>query len=114
MARRRGLGIFGLPLSTMLDWCKRTAARYRRFAGAGQLRIVGREDQFESAQSAKSSQPLYVDFDGDRVELNEFIKILRIGDRIRVFCNDGVLVAEKISHQQLKLIHVRTMSELVH
>ncbi|HKW33678.1 MAG TPA: hypothetical protein VJN92_11780 [Candidatus Acidoferrum sp.] len=106
--------IFGFPLSTMLDWCKRTAGRYGRFAGTGHLRMVGREDQFEGAQPANASQPLYVDFEGDRVELNELIKILRIGDRIRVFCDDGVLVAEKISHHQLKLIHVKTMSELVH
>lgn len=114
MARRRGMGTFGSPLATMLDQCKRTAARYRRFVGADQLSLVGQEDQFEGGQTADSSQPLYVECDGDRVELDEFIRILRIGDCIRVFCDDGVVVAEKVSHHQLKLIHVRTMSESVH
>jgi len=48
------------------------------------------------------------------MELEELIKVLRIGERIRVFCDDGVIVAEKISQTQFKLIHCQTMSELVH
>jgi hypothetical protein len=46
--------------------------------------------------------------------LTEFIKTLSIGDRIRVFCDDGVVVAEKISQTQFKEIHVEIMAELVH
>jgi hypothetical protein len=39
---------------------------------------------------------------------------LRVGERIQVLCDDGVIVAEKISHTQFKLIHCQAMSELVH
>jgi hypothetical protein len=48
------------------------------------------------------------------VALPEFIKTLSIGDRIRVFCDDGVVVAEKISQTQFKEIYVEVMAELVH
>jgi len=60
------------------------------------------------------SHPLNVGFAGKSVELREVTKVLRIGDRIRVLCDDGVLVAEKISETQFKLIHAETMAELVH
>ena len=76
--------------------------------------MVGRENQFEVARVMNVSHPLYVDFAGKRVELREFTKLLRTGDRIRVLCDDGVLVAEKISQTQFKLIHTETMTELVH
>jgi hypothetical protein len=103
-------------VSAVLDWCKRTAGKYRRFAGsiADQLRMVGRENQFDVARVMNVSQPLHVDFAGERVELREFAKVLSIGDRIRVLCDDGVLVAEKISQTQFKLIHAGTMTDLVH
>jgi hypothetical protein len=103
-------------VSAVLDWCKRTAGKYRRFAGsiADQLRMVGRENQLDVARVMNVSQPLHVDFAGERVELREFAKVLRIGDRIRVLCDDGVLVAEKISQTQFKLIHAETMTDLVH
>jgi hypothetical protein len=55
-----------------------------------------------------------VDFAGEPVALTEFIKTLSIGDRIRVFCDDGVVVAEKISQTQFKEIHVEMMADLVH
>ena len=60
------------------------------------------------------NHPLHVDFAEKSVELRELTKVLRIGDRIRVLCDDGVLVAEKISETQFKLIHAETMAELVH
>ena len=116
MSKKRGICAVGLPPSAVLDWCKRTADRYRRFAGriADQLRMVGRENQLDFARVMNTSDPLYVDFAGKRVELREFIKRLRIGDRIRVLCDDGVLVAEKISETQFTLIRAQTMTELVH
>jgi hypothetical protein len=106
----------GLSLSEALDRYKRTADRYRRLAGriADQLRMVGREKQLEVTRVMNVNHPLHVDFDGKPVELREFVKVLSIGDRIRVFCDDGVLVAEKISQTQFKLIHAETMAELVH
>jgi len=116
MSKKRGIWAVGLPPSALLDWCKRTADRYRRFAGriADRLRTVGRENQLDFAQVMNTSDPLYIDVAGKRVELRELIKLLRIGDRIRVFCDDGVLVAEKISETQFTLIHAQMMTELVH
>jgi hypothetical protein len=106
----------GLSQSTVLDWCKRTAGRYRRFARriADQLRMAGRENQFEVARVMNVNHALHADFGGKRVELGEFIKVMSIGDRLRVLCDDGLLVAEKTSETQFKLIHAETMTELVH
>jgi len=39
------------------------------------------------------------------MEFEEVVKVLNIGDRIRVLCDDGVVVAEKISPTQFELIH---------
>jgi hypothetical protein len=116
MSKKRRIWAVGLPPSAVLDWCKRTGDRFRRFAGriADQLRMVGRENQLDFARVMNTSDPLYVDFAGKRVELREFIKLLSIGDRIRVFCNDGVIVAEKISETQFTLIHAQPVTELVH
>jgi hypothetical protein len=60
------------------------------------------------------SHPLHVDFAGKPVALTEFIKTLNIGDRIRVFCDDGVVVAEEIAQTQFKEIRVEMMARLVH
>ena len=76
--------------------------------------MVGRENQSEVARVVNVSHPAHVDFARKSVELRELTKVLRIGDRIRVFCDDGVLVAEKISETEFKLIHAETMAELVH
>jgi hypothetical protein len=116
MLKKRGIWAVGVPLSVVLDLCKGTADRYRRFAGriADRFRMAGRENQMEVARVMKVSHPLQADFAGKPVELTEFIKTLSIGDRIRVFCNDGVVVAEKISQAQFKEIHFEPMAELVH
>jgi hypothetical protein len=116
MLKKRGIWAVGLRLSAVLGWCKRTTGKYRRFAGRipDQLRMVGRENQFEAARVMDLSHPLHADSAGKRVELKEFTKVLRVGDRIRVLCDDGVLVAEKISQTQFKVIHTETMAKLVH
>ena len=116
MSIKRGIWAVGLPLSVVLDWCKRTVGRYGRVAGriADQLRMVGREKQLEVTRVMNVNHPLHVDFDGKPVELREFVKVLSIGDRIRVFCDDGVVVAEKISPTQFREIHAEPMAELVH
>jgi hypothetical protein len=72
------------------------------------------ENQFEIARTTSNSQPLQLDFASELVELKEFAKILNIGDHIRVFCNDGVLVAEKVSQTQFKVLYSEMMSEQVH
>jgi hypothetical protein len=76
--------------------------------------MVGRENPFEVERVLNVSHPLHVDFSGKRVELRDFTDVLSIGDRIRVLCDDGVLVAEKISETQFKLIHAEPMTDLVH
>jgi len=116
MSIKRGIWAVGLPLSVVLDWCKRTVRRYRRDPGriADQSRLVGKENQFEATGLMNLAHPLHADLAGECVELKEFTKILSIGDRIRVLCDDGVLVAEKISETQFKVIHAEMMAELVH
>jgi len=116
MSTKRGIWAVGLPLSVVLDWCKRTVGRYRQVPGktADQSRLAGRENQFEAARVVNLSHPLYADLAEECVELKEFTKVLSIGDRIRVLCDDGVLVAEKISETQFKVIHAEMMAELVH
>jgi hypothetical protein len=76
--------------------------------------MVGRRKQFEVTEVMKVSPPFHADFAGMRVELKEFTRELSIGDRIRVLCDDGVLVAEKVSETQFRVIHAQTTAELVH
>ena len=54
-----------------------------------------------------------VDIDGGIVEFNEFIKSLQVGDRVRAFCDDGVIEAEKISATRFKLIYAVETSESI-
>ncbi len=116
MSKRRGTWTISLPFSAALDECKRTACRYWRFASGIVWSIAARlrHDQFEVARPTNVSPPLEIDFCQQRMELEEFIRVLSIGDRVRVLCDDGVVVAEKISQTQFKLIHCRMMSELIH
>ncbi len=116
MSKKLGVWVFGLPLIALLNWCGRTAGRYRQRARriAQQLRMVGRRKQFEAAEVIKVSPPFHADFAGSPVELREFTRVLSIGDRIRVLCDDGVLVAEKVSETQFRVIHAQAMAELVH
>lgn len=115
MSKRHGTWI-GLLFSAALDQCKKTAYRYWRFASGIAWSIAAplRHHQLEIARPTNVSPPLEIDFCQRRMELEEFIRVLSIGDRIRVLCDDGVVVAEKISQTQFKLIHCQMMSELVH
>jgi hypothetical protein len=116
MSKRRGIWGVGLSLLAALDWCKRTAGRYWPFSAGIVWSITRghRQDQVEGGQSTKVGHPVQIEFGGERIELKEFTKVLNIGDRIRVLCDDGVLVAEKISPTQFKLIQAQMLSELVH
>jgi hypothetical protein len=112
MSKRREIWAASWPLSAALGWWKKTAGRYWRFAVST---MNGRqENQFEIARTTDNSQPLQLTFASELVELKEFAKILNIGDHIRVFCDDGVLVAEKISQTRFKVLYSETMSERVH
>jgi hypothetical protein len=116
MSKRCGIWGIGLSLLAALDWCKRTAGRYWPFSAGIVWSITRghRHDQVEGGQSTTVGHPVQIEFCGERRELKEFTKALNIGDRIRVLCDDGVLVAEKISQTQFKLIHAQMLSELVH
>jgi hypothetical protein len=115
MSKRCGIWGISSSLLAALDWCKRTAGRYWPFSGGIVWSITPghRHDQVEGGQSTKVGHPVQIDFCGEHIELKEFMKALNIGDRIRVLCDDGVLVAEKISQTQFKLIHAQMLSELV-
>jgi len=82
--------------------CERTAVG---------LRMTRQE---EESQIAKDMQPVHVDFIGNSIELGQLVDALRIGDRVRVLCNDGVLVAEKISETEVRLIDSKPTAELIH
>ena len=113
---KRAVRVVCLVPSALLDWCKNTVDGYRSFVTriADHLTMAGRENQLEVAAMANSGAPLHVDCSGKRVELREFLKVLNVGDRVRVFCDDGILVAEKVSKTQLKLIHAEMLAEMVH
>jgi hypothetical protein len=116
MSKRCGLWGVSSSLLNALDWCKRTAGRYWTFFGeiVWSTTPSHRHDQVEGGQSTMVVHPEQVYFRGERIEFKEFLKTLNTGDRIRVLCDDGVLVAEKISQTQFKLIHSQEASELVH
>ena len=101
-------------MSAALGWCKRVASRYVR---SGDRTVCSqaprRGGQFEAMRETNINHSLQIDFCGDRIELKELTEALRIGDRVRLFCDDGVLVAEKISQTQLKVIHSQAIAELI-
>lgn len=106
----------GLLLSAMLDRWKRTAARHWRCVSRIVRPTVGGygSDPFESVRPVNVGQPPRIGLCGEDIELKELIRMLNIGDRIRILCDDGVLVAEKISQTQFKLIDSQRMSKFVH
>ena len=108
MPKEREIPAVNSPLSTVSDRCKRIADRFRRFA-AGIVRSTTErreEPQFDAAPAVSVVH--------ENIELKESLKLLRIGDRLRVFCNDGILELEKTSQTQFKLVHSQAITELVH
>lgn len=101
MSKKRSIWGFGSALSALRDWCKTTTGRYSRAAGVDPIGMVGRENRSEVVRPI-----IHVDFDGGLAEFKQFTQVLRIGDRVRVFCDDGVIEAEKISPKLFKLIYV--------
>lgn len=116
MSKRRWISGISLLLSEMLGWFKRTAARYWQGASGivWPIRSERRNDPCKGVRPVSAAQPLRIDFCGECIELKEFIKMLTVGDRIRVLCDDGVLVAEKVSRTEFRLIDSQRMSTLVH
>src|ERR1700757_1360737 len=116
MSKRPGSSSISLLLSAMLDWCKRTATSYwQGVRGIVRLMSGGcRSDPSEDVRPVNVGQPSRIDFCGENIELQEILKTLTIGDRIRILCDDGVLVAEKMTQTQFKLVSAQSMSKLVH
>lgn len=61
--------------------------------------------------SISGSVQLDARYDGS--ELAEVAKRLGIGERMRVFCDDGVFLVEKISQTQFELIEWQGISNVV-
>lgn len=115
MPKRRGNWRIRLPLA--LDKCKTAAGECWRFVGRvfRSITACGRHDYLKVDLSTLVGHPLPTDSSCRQdIEFEEVVKALNIGDRIRVLCDDGALVAEKISQTQFELIHCQVMSKLVH
>ena len=116
MSRRSGIWTVNSPLSAALLWFKKFASCYSWLAD----RIVGskrrhRDNRFSVARETSVIRPtLQIEFCGGRIELKELTDALEIGDRIRLFCNDGVVLAEKVSRTQLKIIQSQGLADLIH
>jgi hypothetical protein len=108
MSKEREIPTLNSPLSAVSERCKRIKDRFRRFAVGIVRSITGRrqEPRLDVAQAVRIVH--------ENIELKESLKLLRIGDRLRVTCNDGMLVVEKISQTQVKLVHSQAITELVH
>ena len=114
MSKRSGMWGIRFSPSAALRRCKKAARRYWRLANRIGWSTDARADDPSEVPEAKSvDAPVQVEFCDDRMELNQFIETLRIGDRVRVLCDDGVLVAEKISRTQLRVIHSQAMPEWI-
>jgi hypothetical protein len=114
MSRRRGVPRrSSLRLSVVLNWFEKA---YKRCLGSVVSSAIEdhRRDPSEVALPTNIGQGIEVDFCGKRIELRKLTRLLSVGDRIRILCDDGVLVAEKVSPTQFKLIQSQTAGELVH
>lgn len=114
MSKKPGIQRISFPLSAALDSYKQMADRCLRVAGEMVSSIRRRLNPFKVEERTKAGHPLEIGCRQNHMELQEFIKVLSIGDRIRVLCDDGVLVAEKISQTQFKLIDCQMASKLIH
>ena len=74
----------------------------------------GENDPFEVGSLTNGQDGLRLNWREDRMELDEFLKSVCIGDRIRVLCDDGVLVAEKVSQTQFELVDSQLLSRFIH
>jgi hypothetical protein len=108
MSKEREIPAVSSELSAVSERWKRIADRFRRFAAE----IV--HSMTERRQEPRLDVEQTVILVHENIELKESLKLLRIGDRLRVFCNDGILVVEKISPTQVRLVHSQAMTELVH
>lgn len=116
MSKKRELPSTISPLSVTWDWCKSTAGRYLLWAQRAMFSTAGRchSNEFEVGRLTKGTDRLQIDLRGGRIEFDRFFDSLNAGDRVRILCDDGVLVVEKKSQTQLELVHAEAMAHLVH
>jgi hypothetical protein len=117
MSKRRENGRIKLLLPVALDMCKTTAGRSWQFFRRVFRSITARtrHDHLKADLITDVSHLLPADSSRrQNMEFEEVVKVLNVGDRIRVLCNDGVVVAEKISQTQFELIHYQAISGLIH
>ena len=106
MSKRRIWGS-GVLLSTVLEAWEKTVRVYRRFSVrvVDQSRTNRRENSSAVARPTNDFKTVPIDLGGGIAEFEEFTKAMRIGDRVRAFCDDGVIEAEKVSQTRFKLIY---------
>jgi len=116
MSMNREMRSISSLLSAALDRCKRIVERYLRERRKAMLSAAdgGESDPFEAGSLTNGQDALRVNLREDRMEFDEFLKSLSIGDRIRVLCDDGVLVAEKVSQTQFELVNSQVLSRFIH
>lgn len=116
MSTRSRIRVAKSPLSAALAWFKKFRSWYFGFVDRtvhSQQRH--RDNRLEVAGETSLIRPtVQIEFYGGRIELKELTDALRIGDRVRLFCNDGVLLAEKVSQTRLKIIQTQGLAELIH
>jgi len=103
-------------LLAIVDWYNRTRRKYLQWARRNMFSTpnLSSNKELEFGGLANIGQAVRVDFRGDWIEFDRCIQGLDIGDRVRVLCDDGVLVAEKVSSTQFELIHAQATSPLIH
>ena len=103
-------------LSAVLEGWERTVRVYRRLAVrvVDQSRTIRQENFVAVRRPANDFKTVQIDLGGGIAEFEEFTKAMRIGDRIRAFCNDGMIEAEKVSQTRFKLIHSIEATGTIH
>src|SRR2546421_12808302 len=109
MSKRRGNGRIKLPLPVALDMCKTTVGRSWQFFRRVFRSIAARtrHDHLKVDLITDVSHSLLTDSSfRQNMELEEVVKGLKIGERIRVHCDYGGVVAGKNSQTPFELIHL--------
>lgn len=112
-AERRRIESFGQGLLETFGACKRTVIKCWRFAERVVLSILSRNHS-PKGSTVEAGYGLVVEVGNERMDLREFASALPVGDRIRVLCDDGIVVAQKVSPTQFKLLDLQIMSESIH
>ena len=111
----------GVLLSTVLECWEKAVRVFRRFAVGvvGQSRTIKQENSFAVARPTNETvhvefKTVQVDLRGGMAEFEKITKAMCIGDRVRAFCVDGVIEAEKVSQTRFKVIYNLETTGLIH